>query len=151
MASIKKIEKILESAKKVAIEYRKLTGKPLGITGEIGEFWVAKIFGFRLAEARAPGYDAIDRMGKFIQIKSRSIPKDKKITGQRLGSISFKHKWDVVVLVIMDEMFEPQSIYEADRKTINKALKKPGSKSRNDRGALSIAKFKSIGKQVWPR
>ena len=57
--------------------------------------------------------------------------------------IRFKHQWDSVVLILLDERFEPQAIYEADRKPIEAALKKPGSKARNERGELAISKFKS--------
>ena len=151
MASIRKIGKSLEKAKQAAIEYYQLTGKPLGITGEVGEYLAAKHLRLKLAEARAPGYDAIDRAGRLIQIKSRSISSENRLTGRMLGSIRLDHKWDVVVFVMMDEMFEPQYMYEADRRAVRRALKKPGSKARNERGALSISKFKSIGKQVWPK
>jgi len=50
----------------------------------------------------------------------------------------------------MDELFDLRWIFEAERPAIEEALKAPGSKARNDRGALSLAKFKSIGRQVWP-
>lgn len=89
-------------------------------------------------------------MGRRIQIKARSIPRDKKLVGQRLGSIRLDHEWDVVLLVVMDELFELRWIFEAERPAIEEALKAPGSKARNERGALALAKFKSIGRQVWP-
>ena len=41
-------------------------------------------------------------------------------------------------------------MYEAERSAIEDAIKRPGSKSRNERGALAIVQFISIGKQVWP-
>lgn len=50
----------------------------------------------------------------------------------------------------MDELFDLRWIFAAERPAIEEALKAPGSKARNDRGALSLAKFKSIGRQVWP-
>ena len=145
-----RIGKILERAKSAAIDYYQLTGKPLGITGEIGEYYAAKYLGLTLSDARTAGYDAIDSSGRRIQIKARSIAAQKMPPGQRLGSIRLEHDWDVVVLVVMDEMFEPQFMYEADRRAIEEALTKPGSKARNERGALALSKFKSIGKQVWP-
>ncbi|MEW8073539.1 MAG: hypothetical protein AB2826_24270 [Candidatus Thiodiazotropha sp.] len=141
----------LEKAKSAAVEYYRLTGKPLGITGEYGEYIAAKQLDLHLSEARMAGYDALDRDGRKIQIKSRSIPKNKKLTGQRLGSIRLDHEWDVVLLVIMDEMFEPQAMYEAQRYAIEKALTAPGSKARNERGALAISKFISLGVKVWPQ
>ena len=42
-------------------------------------------------------------------------------------------------------------IYEAGRDAAIEALTKPGSKWRNERGALSIRKFRSIGKLRWQR
>lgn len=149
MTSLGKIEGVLTKAKAAAVEYYQLTGKPLGITGELGEFYAAKYLDLELAEARAAGYDATDKAGRLVQIKSRSIPSSKRITGQRLGSIRLDHEWDVVVLVLMDELFEPYAMYEADRAAIEAALLRPGSKARNERGALAITKFKSIGFQVW--
>lgn len=150
MPSLSKIADILERAKSAAIDYYRLTGRPLGITGEIGEYLAAKHLSLDLADARTPGYDATDSQGRLIQVKARSIPNSKRLTGQRLGSIHLEHDWDVVVLVLMDELFEPKAIYEADRPSIEAALNRPGSKARNERGALAIQKFISIGRQVWP-
>jgi len=143
----------LEQAKSAAKIYRRLTGKPLGITGEIAEFEAARILGLELSQARQPGYDAERISGDHVvkvQIKGRRITKDAK-PGQRIGSIRFEHDWDTVVLVILDEDFEPVEIYEAERSTIKIALEKPGSKARNERGALSVSKFKSIGVLLWSR
>ncbi len=150
MPSLHDIGQILERAKGAAVDYYQLTGKPLGITGEVGEYLAAQHLGLELADARTPGYDAIDPRGRRIQVKARSIPKGKRLTGQRLGSIRLEHDWDAVFLVLMDELFEPKGIYEADRSAIEAALTRPGSKSRNERGALAITKFISIGHQVWP-
>lgn len=142
---------VMEAAKQVAIDYYRLTGKPLGITGEIGEYYAAKHLGLELAEARTPGFDAYGTNRRRIQIKSRSIQQSKKLTGQRLGSILLEHEWDVVILVLMDKNFEPFEMYEADRESIEEALRKPGSKARNERNALAVTNFISIGTKVWPK
>ncbi len=81
------IAEVLADAKSLARKYRKLTGKPLGITGEVAEFSAAQILGLELAGARQSGYDAIRKEnGKItkIQIKGRCIPANAK-PGQRLG------------------------------------------------------------------
>lgn len=150
MDELKKIGLILERARKAAIDYYKITGKPLGITGEIGEYLGAKELGLKLAQAREPGFDAKDKKGNRIQIKARSIPKSKKMTGQRVGGIRLDSPWDKVLLVLMDEHFEAVSMHIANRPEIEKALKKPGSKARNLRGALAVTQFKKIAKQVCP-
>ncbi len=40
-------------------------------------------------------------------------------------------------------------MWQAERPDIETALLAPGSKARNERGALSISKFKQIGVKVW--
>lgn len=141
---------LLEQARDIAVRYYQLTGKPLGITGEVGEYEAARLLGLALADAREAGYDAIDKAGRRLQIKARCIPRAKKLVGQRLGSIDIDKPWDAVILIVMDEVFEPVAIYEADRLAIEQELVRPGSKARNKRGALAITKFRSIGRQVWP-
>jgi hypothetical protein len=54
-----------------------------------------------------------------------------------------------VLLVLLDETFEATAIYEADRPAVEAALLAPGSKARNERGALAVSKFKSIGRRIW--
>ena len=148
-----KIAEILHEAKSLAIKYRKLTGKPLGITGEVAEFSAAQILGLELSEARQSGYDAIrceDGKEIKIQIKGRCIPNNAR-PGQRIGSIRLDKEWDAVILVLMDEDLEVLSMYEADRPEIKRALLAPGSKARNERGALAVSKFKAIGHEIWKR
>lgn len=149
MSRKQELAPILEKAKEAAIEFYKVTGKPLGITGEIGEYVAARELDLELMEARSPGYDAVAKDGRRIQIKTRSIPSHKRAASQRLGAIKYKYEWDAVILVLLDEFFEPVAMYEADRPDVVVALTAPGSKARNERNALSISKFKSIGRLVW--
>lgn len=148
-----RVGKIIESVKRLAIQYYKETGKPLGVTGEIAEWEAARLLGLKLCAAREAGYDGL-RQGssgpKKIQIKGRRIL-DKSKPGQRIGAIKLDQDWDSVVLILLDEMYEPVVVYEALRSEIKKALMAPGSKARNIRGALSVNKFKSIAKEIWER
>lgn len=144
---------LLADAKRLAQEYRRLTGKPLGITGEVAEFEAARILGVRLTVARQEGYDAtefVDGRQRRIQIKGRVILPGSK-PGQRLGGIKIDKPFDAVLMVLLDEEFNATAIYEADRDAVVEALTKPGSKSRNERGALAISKFRSIGRLRWQR
>lgn len=144
------LERVITRAKEVAIAYRKMTGKPLGITGEVAEYEAARRLELRLAEARQAGYDAVKRDGTKVQIKGRRIPEGAK-RGQRVGGIRFDREWDTVVLVILDGDFEALSIYEASRDDIREALRRPGSIARNVRGALSVSQFKKIAAEAWSR
>ncbi len=153
MNKLDRIGSLLSQAKRIAKEYREETGKPLGITGEVAEYEAARKLGLDLCEARQPGYDAIrtrENKVEKIQIKGRRLPADAK-RGQRVGSIRLDHEWNFVVLVLLDGDFEPLEIYEAARSNVEQALKKPGSKARNERGALAVSKFKSISRLVWSR
>lgn len=146
------LDQILLEVKNLAKCYRQLTGRPLGVTGEIAEISAAKALGLELAAVRQSGYDAIRYMGdkiERIQIKGRCVFDRHKVQG-RLGSIKLNKEWDVVLLVLLDQDMELIEIYEAKRPEISLALITPGSKARNERGALAIPKFKSIGKKVWP-
>ena len=147
---LENIGDILMRAREVAIDYYRLTGKPLGITGEVGEYEAARLLDLSLADAREPGYDATSPSGVRYQIKSRSLSEAGRRKNQRLGSIKLDHDWQAVLLVLMDENLRTQEIWQASRAKVTEALSLPGSKARNDRGALSVSKFKQIGCQVWP-
>ncbi len=67
-----------------------------------------------------------------------------------MGAIDLNKKWDAVLLVLLDEAYEPTEIYEADRASVSNALMTPGSRARNERGQLGISKFKAIGHKIWP-
>lgn len=144
---------LLAEAKQIAQQYRVLTGKPLGITGEVAEYEAARLLGLELTTARQAGYDATEmRHGKTIkyQIKGRCILPGAS-PGQRMGSLDISKEFDAVLLVLLDEQLNAFAIHEASRDTAIAALTEPGSKARNERGALGISKFKSIGRLRWQK
>jgi hypothetical protein len=143
---------LLEKAKVLAKQYYKLTGRPLGVTAEVAEYEAAKILGLELAVVRQEGFDAtrIDGGKKTrLQIKGRCIIDSGK-RGQRISKIDLTKTWDRVILVLLDNNYNANAIYEGTRIKIKSALTAPGSKARNERGQLGVAKFKSIGKKLWP-
>ena len=151
MDSDKRVMALLAAAKKLAQEYRGLTGKPLGITGEVAEYEAARLLGVTLSPARTAGYDAIrESDGRTYQIKGRCLLPGGK-PGQRLGRIDATKPFDAVLLVLLDQNFDATAIHEAGRDVVIAALAEPGSRARNERGALAVSKFKSIGREVWRR
>jgi hypothetical protein len=153
MAQDLRILELLREAKRLAQEYRALTGKPLGITGEVAEYEAARVLGVELTPARHAGYDAIERQDgsiRRLQIKGRCLLPNCK-PGQRLGSIDVTKDWDAVLMVLLDENFDAIEIHEAQRSAVVAALSAPGSKARNERGALAVSKFKGIGTLRWKR
>jgi len=51
------LRSVIRDAKEIAKRYRNLTGKPLGITGEVREFTAPELMNLRLTGARQPGYN----------------------------------------------------------------------------------------------
>ncbi len=146
--STQRVMEVLREAKKLAQEYRSLTGKPLGVTGEIAEYEAARILNLELTPARHAGYDATEVANgttRRLQIKSRCILENSK-RSQTVGSIDIDKEFDAVLLVLLDHCFEAFEIYEAERLVVVDALKAPGSKTRNERHAMAVSKFKSIGR-----
>lgn len=149
------ILEILSQVKVLAKRYKDLTGKPLGVTGEMAEYLAAKLLGLELTVARHPGYDAtkvVDGKLTKYQIKGRCLP-DKPKAGQRIGRLSANSDCDFALLVLLDEDLEARSIYEAKWADINDALndKTRPSIARNVRRQLSLGKFISLGDKVWSR
>jgi hypothetical protein len=141
---------VLERARAVAIDYYRLTGRPLGITGELGEIEAARLLGLTLAPAREAGFDAIDAAGHRYQVKARWLTDEANRKSQRVGGIKLTHPWDSVLLVILDKDFQAVGIWAAGREPITTALGAPGSRARNERGALAVSQFKRIARRVWP-
>ena len=147
-------DKLIAEARRLAAEFRRTTGKPLpGVSGEIAEHDAATLLDLELCEDRSEGFDAIGRgrrEGKRVQIKARVIFDEEK-SGQRVGQLKMEQKWDSVVLVLMDDSYEPYEIYEADRDDILDAMDDATQSNRKKRGAMSVARFKIISRLVWTR
>jgi hypothetical protein len=144
-----KIQGIIEAAKRLGREYYALTGRPLGVTGEIAEHEAFRLLPIERAPPREPGYDAVRRTksGRRIrlQIKSRCYDKE---PGQRMPAINLKKSWDRVLFVHLNRQLDPVEILEAPRSAVERRLKKPGSRARK-RGALAVSQFRSIAHQLW--
>jgi predicted secreted protein len=147
-----RVRAILAEIKPLAAEYYRLTGKPLGVTGEVAEYVAAETLGLELAPARTAGYDAL-RNGpegvQRIQIKGRAYGADAK-PGQRLGRIKRDAVCDTVMLVLLDNAtLALREIWEAPYPAVVERLDRPGSKAR-ERGALGVAEFKRLARRIWP-
>ena len=81
---------LLSEVKRLAKDYHSLTGRPLGVTGEVGEYEAARLLNLELAEVRQEGYDAIHRSAdgeERLQIKTRVVHSGSG-NRQRVGSIA---------------------------------------------------------------
>ena len=145
-------EKLISQARQLAADYRRTMGKPLpGVSNEIAMHDAIRLLGLMPVDKATGGYDAVDteREDKRIQIKSRTIF-DENIGSQRIGQIKVDQAWDSVVLVLMDEDYEPFEIYEAERDDLLEYVGKSSS-SRAKRGILSVSRFRIIARLAWTR
>lgn len=147
-----RVREILAAVKPLAAEYYRLTGKPLGVTGEVAEYVAAELLGLELAPPRTAGYDALRHTPEGpvrIQIKGRAYGEDAK-PGQRLGTIKQGAACDTVLLVLLDNRtLEPREMWEAPYLAVAERLALPGSKARA-RGALGVSEFRRLAKKIWP-
>lgn len=146
-----RVFEILQAVKPLAAEYYRITGKPLGVTGEVAEYVAAQLLDLELAPARTAGYDAIrqDPGGQVrVQIKGRAYGDETR--AQRLGAIKRNCDCDVVMLVLLDnKTLDAREIWEAPFSAVLQRLEMPGSRSR-ERGALGVREFKRIAVKIWP-
>ncbi len=94
-----RVKHILATVKPLAAEYYRLTGKPIGVTGEVAEYVVAEILKLELAPPRTAGYDAIRMTTKGrerIQIKGRAFGGSTR--SQRIGRIKTGADCEKVIL-----------------------------------------------------
>ena len=143
---------ILTSVRALAKEYYDLTGRPLGVTGEMAEYEAHRRLRVELTPVRQPGYDAIERVGgvvRRLQIKGRCLQPDRD-RSPRIGRIDIEHDWDALLMVLMDQNFDATEIVEATRASVQAELERPGSRARNERHSLSVSKVRAIGTRRWP-
>lgn len=148
------IDKLMHETRQLAAKYRQTTGSTLPVTGEIARFDAAKALNLSLLDEPGSPIDALGLSGerkdkKFI-IKGRAIF-DNTRSSPRIGQLNPDQDWDFAVLVLFDEEYEADEIFEASREAIAAAMETKPDSARKKRGAMSIAQFKIIGNRVWTR
>lgn len=146
------LDKLIAETRRLAADYRRATGKSLAVSSEIAKHDACVQLQLEPVNGdEAGGFDAVGNhpawQGKRVQVKGRAIFDEGK-SGQRIGQLKVDKDWDAVVLVLMDEEFNPFEMYLANREAVLAALEEDNSKRRN-RGAMSVAKFKHIARCVW--
>jgi len=149
------IDKLMHETRQLAAKYRETTGSTLPVTGEIARFDAAQSLGLELISDPNSAIDALGKKGssrenKRIIIKGRAIF-DAGKASPRIGQVNPEQDWDLAVLVLFDDQYEVEEIYEASREAIADALENKKDSNRKKRGAMSIAQFKIIGERVWTR
>jgi len=144
------IEKLMHETRQLAAKYRETTGTALPVTSEIARFDAAKALDLKLNDSGNTDFDATGTTAprsdlQFI-IKGRVMFETSK-SSPRIGQLNTDKNWDRAVLVLFDEEYRAEEIYEASREEIKEAMHHDSN--RKKRGAMSVAQFKIIGELVW--
>ncbi len=148
------IDKLMHETRQLAAKYRQTTGNTLPVTSEIARFDAARALDLTLIDDPNSHIDAVGRSGEREQkrfiIKGRAIFETSRAS-PRIGQLNTEQDWDLAVLVLFDQDYEVDEIFEASRDEIVDALETKRDSNRKKRGAMSIAQFKIIGQRVWSR
>lgn len=146
------VGKLIAETRRLAADYKRATGKSLAVSSEIAKHDACELLQLEpMEDDSVGGYDAVGQHPAWkdlkIQIKGRAIFDEAK-SGQRIGQLKLDKDWDAVVLVLMNEEFETQEIYMTRRAEVEDELAEMDSKRQN-RGAMTVARFKHLAKLVW--
>ncbi len=144
--SIYDLDKLMSETRRLAVEYRKTTGQTLPVSADLANYDAIRLLNMKKPETPLSGVDAIYEDLKVL-IKGRVIFSSNK-KGLRIGQLNVNGQWDVVVVVVFDDEYQPQFLYQASREVLEDALK---NASKNARGALTLERFKALSKIVWQK
>lgn len=147
------VDTLMEQARVLAANYHKTTGKTLaGVSGELAVYDAIRLLKLIPAPNDVP-YEAIgsedsgNLANERIQIKARTIFSHTK-GSPRIGQIKENQEWDSVVLVLLNDEYQPFEIYEMDRTSLQEYAVSKDSK-RGKRGAMTVARFKKLATLIW--
>ncbi len=143
------LDKLMEETRQLAAKYKDATGQPLPVSHDLACYDAIRLLNLRQPEQPEAGIDAIgagELEGQKFQIKGRVHFQNLKGKQQRIGQLSLDGSWDICLLVILNEDYQSEDIFAADKNTIAAAL---GDKKVNKRGAMTVAQFKAISESVW--
>ena len=148
--SVYRVDKLMAEARKLAAAYRRETGKALAVSGEIAVSDAVNLLQLEPAADDAVGYDAWrerDGNRENILIKARVIFSEQPRT-HRLGQLKLDSDWQILMLVVLNEEYETDEIWEVGRDVVDAQL---AEQAANRRGTLTVARIRHIGELAWAR
>jgi len=139
--------KKLTMAVDAALAYEKAIkgSRKLGITGEVGEILACHALGLDLIiDARSEGFDAIDKNGLRVEIKTRRSESDGLPRDVGRTSRFSEHEFDYAILVLLDPQYGLSEIWRAEYRDLKPII------DRQKRRDLSLSAFKRVGRQIHP-
>lgn len=116
---------------------------------EISDYYAIKLLKLVITRLELTVTDVIrkTKQGDQKLLIKGSVAGD--ITG--LGGFQTNKAWHSIILVVFDKDFEPIKIFEAEKDSVRKLLKKYPPKKKYERVKIPLDKFISISKVVWEK
>lgn len=145
------IDKI-NSAIDAALIYENVTDgkRKLGVTGEVGEILVCRQLGIKLVlDPRSEGFDAIDKDGKHVQIKTRRS--ESKGLPRIVGRVSrfSNHKFDYALLALLDREYKLCQIWRVAYSKLKPIIEKEQTERSGPR--LASLMKKNVGDLIFDK
>lgn len=141
-----KLINIIKSAISVALEYEAATNgkRKLGITGEVGEVLVCHRLGLRLVlDSRSQGFDAVDKGGSQVQIKTRRSESEGLPSDAGRTSRFSEHPFNYALLALLDHKYELCEIWRVDYNKLKPIIEKQNRRSPH------LSYFKREGQKIF--
>jgi len=143
------VDKLMAEARRLAAEYRRVTGKTLPLSGEIAISDAVRLLGLEPATSAEAGFDAWRGEGEACErflIKARVVFDEQK-GAHRLGELKLDKPWHTLLVVLLNASYETVEIYAVPHAKVVAAL---SDGNPNRKGSLSVPRIKIIGARVWP-
>jgi hypothetical protein len=149
--AIHAVDKLMEQTRKLAAEYYQTTQQTLPISAELARYDAMRLLSLVEPAVATVGVDAVGSgqlQDKRIQIKGRVIFDESK-SHYRIGQLKTEGQWELLLLVLFNANYEVMAIHGCSRDLISEALQDKNNPKRSKRGAMSVARFRAIGKLLW--
>lgn len=145
------MERMMEAVRALGAAYRQRTGRPLGVTGELGEYLAVRHLGLSLLEERQPGVDATRSTASGqkqpVLIRTRALSMA-ALEGRRIGALPESEATTHLILVLLDQdSLRLEAIWQAPYGTVLGQQLTRG----NSRG-VHLTRFLALpgAEQLWP-
>jgi hypothetical protein len=120
-------------------------GGSRGTTGPLGELYACDLLHLDRAVDGMRGYDALDKEGGKVQIKSRAPEKGDHVNP--IGTVGRIVSWDFdyALLVLLNSTYGVDSIWRASRPELAALQEKVTNQARGVR----VSDFTRIARRVW--
>lgn len=123
-----------------ALKYDKNDGRKGALASEAGKILACHKLGLKLLEdSQNPGFDALDKKNRRVEIKTSMISGAPKGRTSRFS----EHEFDYALLVLLGGKYELREIWKANREDVERILTK--------RRQAAVAKFKKTGEKLFPQ